>query len=698
MEAEPHTIHADTENWFEDPDVEIPSSPFLDAVAVDRISPRKSRSPSKHRSPKKHHSSRKYSQGSERAVPLTEHALKKNEGLTNRVESIRHKRQTSLQYSDNGYDSMSAAEGHKSYLGTDDTGFSGFSALPNTDMTMFAQLGRSSNQIPMDTPSKSPRRRDAARTPQYSRPTTPGTRLDTDEDPSPTPRRQPTTDSNDTTNLILDFTEQFSNLAQPISIDSPKRKSRPSLSKSNTQPSLAKYTSALRNGRSPDKHMPPHTPSSRHLANLLDFDITPAPTPRSVPSITPREVESLKSSFLSQISSLQATLDGRETEINSLKKGIHDAERRAGDALEELHELKNVVEGLEADKVEWERRDRETQTVFRGLKEEVIHGDRERIDLASKLAETEKRLSESESILASLRAATATSSQPSEVNCTPGSADQERKTAAAMEKLARELHGAYQAKHENKVVALKKSYEIRWEKRVQDLVVKVEELKRENAELRVINEAGFSAVIPNSEFENAASNGPSLIPSTPEEDTLRKQKADEEKAELERQRVEAERQKAEQVAKLQSVETSLAKLSKDHEILREDLDRERREKGDLVAAVEEMLLMQASTAAPAPVHLPPSTSGSATTTSYPSGLPPHPPSLTTSASTSSLPQVSQEKENFKSSFRASGLKGPGFGSSYGTAGLKRSVSGSTGMVVKSGIMGSIERMGRGRGE
>ena len=685
--SEPHMMDPDAENYFEDPDLTISSSPFVGDVDTNRISSTRNNSPRKYRSPSKQ------SPSDERAVPLTEHALRKNEELANGGNKTDHRRNSSLQYSDNGLESVSAAGGLRSHFDRDDTGFSSFSALPNTDVTMFAQLGRSPNKSSTRNPSRSPRRRDGARTPAYSRPTTPGTTQPLDNDgksslTSPTPRHQALTGSEDTTNLILDFTEQFTNNRSPSrNSSSPK--------KSSIQPDLTKYTSGLRRTRSPEKRsMPPHTPSSRHLANLLDFDITPAPTPRSVPSITPRELETLKSSFISQISSLRATLDGRETEINSLKKGIDEAERRAGDALEELHELKNAKKGLEADVLEWQKRDREMQSVLRGCKEELIHSDREREELVSKVSEADRRLSEAESILASLRAAAATNSQTDEVSCTPGSAEHERRTTAAMEKLARELHGAYQSKHENKVVALKRSYEHRWEKRIQDLHDKIEELKRENEELRVGKESGMSAVIAIPGVTSAASIIDTRKPS-PEEEEARKQKADEEK-------VEAERQKAEQAVKMQTLADSLAKLSEENDSLRQDLDHERHEKSDLVAAVEEMLLIQASIPAP----LAPSNSSSSATTSYPAAA--HPP-LTTSVSTSSLPP-----ESFRSSIRASGLKNPGFGSSFGSGGIngnggnggsgesrigmggpKRTFSGNG---PRSGIMGNIERMGRGRGE
>ena len=67
------------------------------------------------------------------------------------------------------------------------------------------------------------------------------------------------------------------------------------------------------------------TPSRARRDNLLDLDIDPLPTPRSVPTITPRELESLRSELTSQISGLRATLSGKEAEVSALKRAITEA-------------------------------------------------------------------------------------------------------------------------------------------------------------------------------------------------------------------------------------------------------------------------------------------------------------------------------------------------------------------------------------
>lgn len=118
-------------------------------------------------------------------------------------------------------------------------------------------------------------------------------------------------DDGNTTNLILDFTDQISGFSGRLS---PTKLARQSPSKCSDH---------LNNSKVPDMSWYGSTSATpSRISNLLDFDIPPAPTPRSMPSITPRELESLKSSFLSEISSLKASLSGKEAEVQSLKTGM----------------------------------------------------------------------------------------------------------------------------------------------------------------------------------------------------------------------------------------------------------------------------------------------------------------------------------------------------------------------------------------
>jgi chromosome segregation ATPase len=110
-----------------------------------------------------------------------------------------------------------------------------------------------------------------------------------------------------------------------------------------------------------------------------------------MPSITPRELESLKSSFLSEISGLKASLSGKEAEVQSLKAAVGDAEKRVGDSLEQVREERNLKNQLAAEKDEWEKRGREMEAILRNVKEEIVHGEREREGLEGRLEESERR-------------------------------------------------------------------------------------------------------------------------------------------------------------------------------------------------------------------------------------------------------------------------------------------------------------------
>lgn len=186
---------------------------------------------------------------------------------------------------------------------------------------------------------------------------TPGTARSRHQDrsSSPTPRRGKHPQKDETT-MLIDFTQQiesFSTASQRLSKHSPV--------KSNAEPQLLNY---LNGQRSPVKGgMPPSTPGKKNLLNLLDFELPPAPTPRSIPTITVRELETLKSSYLSQISSLKATLSGREAEVESLKRAVGDAERRVGESQEQFREERSAREHAEKEKSEWEKRGTEVSHI-----------------------------------------------------------------------------------------------------------------------------------------------------------------------------------------------------------------------------------------------------------------------------------------------------------------------------------------------
>ncbi|MCJ1251789.1 hypothetical protein MMC30_009027 [Trapelia coarctata] len=679
-----HFEHESENIWIEEPTTTITSSPFVADIDISNRSPIKHRSPTKSRS----RSPRKISPPMEAGMRLTEDALRENEGDNGTIQVLEDARIDT--FSDEGNDTMSAVGGPKSYAGADDTCFSTFSAVPNTDMTMFARLGQSPTKSNASNPTKSIRPREGAGTPMHSRPTTPGTLRQLDYDPelpssSPTPRHTHHGDADDSTHL-LEFTQD---LSQP----SPRsRRSSPSKGP-HRHPDLTGYPSAHRL-RSPTRDgFRSTTPGEpRHLTNLLDFDLPPAPTPRSIPTITARELESLKSSFLSQISSLKATLSGKEAEITSLKGAKDDAEQRVGEALEQVRDLKDIRDDLRAEKENWEKRDKEMQGVLRTVKEEIIANERERSSLVSQtsdlqkcLEEAESRASEAESKVAGLEAAStpaakAVGAMDNGDVATPGSSSN-KAVEIAVEKVARELHGLYKAKHETKVGALKKSYEARWEKRIREMQVKIDELGRENEELRLGRDATMTAVAP-----GVLSQG-----SQPQ----RAQESEEGKVQREAEEKEADEHRVrELMARVEDLGLEVESVRTNNQALRADLETSRAENSELVAAVEQMLVLESTLPAPAaPAPEPVLATVEKAEMRGMGGL-----GAGMGGMGGGVGGGMNGGMNGGIKARASGLKGPGFGAMGGGTGrFARSTSGSQ-AAPRSGIMSNIERMGRGRAE
>lgn len=345
-------------------------------------------------------------------------------------------------------------------------------------------------------------------------------------------------DSGNTTNL-LDFTD---NLRYPGGRDSP-----------NKAATMANTKTPQRNG----------------IANLLDFEIPPMPTPRSVPSISARELESLKSNFMSEISSLKATLSGKEAEAASLKTALMDAEKRAGESMEQLREERTMRQQVAEDKDTWEKRGKEMETVLRQVKDEIMITQKERETLEAKLEESEGRreaaefmAQEAESKMAVMRASKVNNDATASPGVkSPKATASQREIEVAVEKVARELHAAYKSKHESKVAALKKNYEMRWDKKIRELEAKIEELNRENEELRV----GRDATLTKVELET----------------TERREQAVKDSAEIKGLHAEVDKLGA-----------SLRSVQEDNAELRQQLECERVEKGELVTLAEELMQMQ----------------------------------------------------------------------------------------------------------
>jgi hypothetical protein len=631
----------DAENTSPQSPEQPPSSPFVEDVVY---SPAKRRTLSSTLSPAK-----KQPQPYE-SVPLTEQALRENEGFVKQPGSPAKSTSGSI-YEDGAKDTIPAMDEPAGYPGMDDTRFTAFSAVPDTDMTTFARLGQSPLKNNIPSPTKSARKGFSEDTPRRTQPTTSASRRHQsfeDNSPSPTPRR-PKSSHGDTTNLLVDFTEQFNAFATNT------RYTRPSPKKSQTQPNLAQYTNGLRTP-SPAKHaLPPGTPSeAQQLANLLDFDLPPAPTPRSIPTITARELESLKSSFLSQISSLRATLNGKEAEVASFREAVTDAERRVGEAMEELREERGTRESLQAGKLDWEKRDKEMQDVLRGVKEEIMRESREKEQLRQNLEDSERKREEAEARAIDAESKLVGLQTPSNAG-SAGQGDSRKEVDAAVERVAQELHGLYKTKHEDKVKALKKSYQARWEKKIHDLESKLDEVCRENEELRLGRDATMSGLVP------------SVLASANAENEAQTRRREQERA-AEAQRYET------QAAKLKGLEAEIQSVKSDNKGLLQQLEAERVEMSELVAATEEMMQLQTSQ----------STS--------------HDKSSTSTGMSDSL------RAPFSRSL-SSGLKAPTAGHG-GESRIGRMNAGANGSDVRprsgsgagrSGIMRNIERMGSHRG-
>ena len=657
--------HQDTENIPLSSPNGPPSSPFVENVESPPVKSFQNSSQQivlQKEHPDRHH------------VELTEDALRENEGLMRAVQVMEDKMEKTKDYTVDD-DTMSNAGEAPGYAGMDDTAFSAFSAVPNADMTRFARLGQS----PAKNMPSSPTSHREEPTPRPSRHTPSRIRHFDDCYSSPTPRRhqrEMSSHDDDSTNLLVDFTGQFNAIA-PVSECSPTKNGR--LSPNKYHNDLASYAAGKRTP-SPAKHaLPPSTPSeSRNLANLLDFDLPPAPTPRSMPSISARELESMKSAFQSQISSLKAELSGREAEAGSLKNAMGDAERRVGEAQEQVREERGLKEGLQAEKSEWEKREQEMKDVLRSVKEEIIHSDREKNRLMQRATEADFRREEAEAKAmeaqskgAGLQAGTSSSMTTPSQNGTPNTSSE---VEAAVTKVAKELHGLYKSKHETKVTALKKSYSDRWEKKIKDLQIKVDDLSKENEELRIGRDATMTGVDP-AKLEIANSSC----------DIERQQKQSEEH---EKQQEEYQRRLSTQTTQLETLERDISTLrfnltasEINNTELQSQLDASRAETTELIAATEELMTLSSSSTSHSEMQQQPTQ--------------PDPPRSTFSRSTSG---------------NGSGLKAPGFGgypsgsgsgesriggiraphAGYGYGSRERSGSG-----PKSGLMGSIERMGRG---
>jgi peptidoglycan hydrolase CwlO-like protein len=617
-----------------------------------------------------------------------------------------------------------------SSLDVDDTCFSAFSEMPGMDMTKFAGLRNSPtrnglfDQVGHGYHLYATSLTHSQATPRAHAQMTPSTIRRTERTPSPTPRRS--RNENDTTNLLLDFTAQFE--AFSTSRRGSPLRGRGSPPRSTTEPNLLSY---YQNQRSPAKGGASQVPSTpghnRQLLNLLDFELPPPPTPRSVPTVTIRELESLKSNFQSQISSLTASLSGKEAQVESLVQAVSDAERRVGEAQEVLREEKSSREYAESQMTDWKKKGEEVQNLLQEVQSEMARNDTERESLLARLAEAEKRAEESDARSSDLETRLIEAESKNVDMTTMINPEEEGKkmyselecqTAVAekVNEVARELHSAYKAKHEKKIKALKDNYQKKADERCKELRVQIIRLERQAEEAEKKRDDTFSKVLPTdlnkdtTKCPKCSTTTPTAAPSSNPNDLKL----------LEAHKSEIENLKA----KIVGLQSELESLRSSHDSLLQDLETERVEKGELVAAAEQMLVMcnaqmeelqqeelRKSQARPSssgppkpsssvpqqqPEHTMRNTGFLAGTSS--SNVPPSSTNRPGSALGGGRPgsALGERGSSTVSGIgKPSGLRAPGgFGYGGGGApGLSRSTSGG-----KSRLLSNIERMGGGRAQ
>jgi Fungal Transforming acidic coiled-coil (TACC) proteins len=607
---------------FHDTLSNAPTSPSV--RAANRLSNNGFSSPIKFQSPLKRVPA---DEASRPAQSPPQSTLRFNEGLTRTIDSLQKEEadgdDTTMHRADEGMSTImhdkpeanehDAAEESDITRAVDDTmnDVSTFSAIPDADLTRFAAL-RNSAASPTRTgteawsPSKQLRSSAAATPGTVKRPLQLLNRSQSDNsfDDDQTPRRPYSMSSPED---LLNFTGQ-SNVFIPPPQSSSRTGMRRSPSGRGGFPIRVNPTPTHRSQASVDRErsrgvispmkQTQTTPPTDRRTNLLDFDLEPLATPRSTPSITPRELESLRSELSSQISSLSATLSGKEAEVQALKRSITDAEVRVGNTSEELRNEKSMRENLEQERQEWDRRGREMETVLREIRQEIMIGEHERDKLRRQTEEAEKRTEEMEIRVVELqtrlesanwRATLSPTSSPKKGDgssaepATPlvngNGMDVNEAVREATERVARDLHALYKSKHETKVAALKKSYEARWEKKVRHLEEELNSANTEILNLKTERDATMTGPMATS----------ALAEQQHQKQLLEEQARVSEGLLKENEQIEA--QKKMLSAKVEGLESEIQSVKQQSETLREQLEKERVEKGELVAQVDLFLAL-----------------------------------------------------------------------------------------------------------
>lgn len=266
----------------------------------------------------------------------------------------------------------------------------------------------------------------------------------------------------------------------------------------------------------------------------------------------------------------------------------HESAMRSPDDNQSSPFMNNTPENenaIEAEKDTWMRRQHDLEQILHNVKEEFMHSERERKVLEGRLNESEQRreaaermAQEAESKMAAMRAAGGSwrHSGSGPKSPTPPSS---REIEIAVEKVARELHTLYKEKHETKVTALKKSYEAKWDRKCKELEHKVDELIREKDELLIGHDANMSDVVPRMQDMEMM-------------EELRSQAA-------------RHAQNAKELeARLEGLLQEVQSIKNDNATIRQELEQERIEKGELVAACDELLALQETNQTPAPKAAP----------------------------------------------------------------------------------------------
>jgi chromosome segregation ATPase len=227
-----------------------------------------------------------------------------------------------------------------------------------------------------------------------------------------------------------------------------------------------------------------------------------------------------------------------------------------------------------------ERRSREMEEVLREVKQNAFVEEREREKLRRQAEEAEHDKEEAEVKILELNASLDTlrsdrlASPVKTGPATPGaSLNVDLAVKNATESVARELHALYKSKHERKVADLKVSYEKRWVKQVEQLQEEVKASQDEVVKLQTEKEATMSGVIPGQSEAMSRMEG--------QIDELRRWN----------EQINAQKKVLE--AEGAGLKSQVGTLSAETEALRQNLQQERVEKGDLVAQIDEFLTLKA---------------------------------------------------------------------------------------------------------